>query len=126
MGRPLKDISADEVFDLASKGCTQEEIAGHFGCARSVIGERFRQDYQLGSAASKTSIRSMQFARARKGSDVMLIHLGKTYLGQTDRIDVTTKGESVGATVILLPPKILHADDQTESGAANPIPGTDG
>ncbi len=25
-----------------------------------------------------------------KGSDVMLIHLGKVYLGQTDRVDVTS------------------------------------
>jgi hypothetical protein len=95
MGRPLKDINADEVFDLASKGCTQEEIAGHFGCARSVISERFRHDYELGSAASKTSIRSMQFARARKGSDAMLIHLGKVYLGQSDKVDITSNGVSI-------------------------------
>jgi hypothetical protein len=26
------------------------------------------------------------------GSDTMLIHLGKVYLGQTDKVDVTTRG----------------------------------
>jgi hypothetical protein len=95
MSRPLKEIDANEVFEMAKDGCTQEEIADHFGCARSVISERFRQDFQLGKAASKTSLRKLQFDKARAGSDTMLIHLGKVYLGQTDRMDLTTNGQSL-------------------------------
>ncbi len=34
-----------------------------------------------------------------KGSDRMLIHLGKVYLGQTDRLDVTSTG---GTTQVVL------------------------
>ena len=127
MSRPLKEISGEQVYRLASYGLTQEEIGEVFGCSHSVISERFRQEYTSARGSWKMSLRRAQTRRAIKdGSDAMLIHLGKTYLGQTDRLDITSKGEQAGATVILLPPKILHADDQTESGAANPIPGTDG
>jgi hypothetical protein len=88
VARPRKEIDADEVYEWAKDGCTQEEIANHFGCARSVISERFRQEFELGKAASKTSLRRMQFDKARAGSDTMLIHLGKVYLGQTDKTEI--------------------------------------
>ena len=90
MARPLKEIDGAEVFRLAKRGCTQAEIAGHFGCAQTTISGRFRSEFALGAAQAKTSIRSLQFKRAFKGSDVMLIHLGKVYLGQTDRLDLTS------------------------------------
>ncbi|HWG97202.1 MAG TPA: hypothetical protein VN647_08980, partial [Nitrospira sp.] len=64
-GRPLKEIDGDQVYKLAKMGCTQEEIADYFGCAsHSTISERFRQDYELGRAASKTSLRRMQWKSA--------------------------------------------------------------
>ena len=34
-----------------------------------------------------------------KGSDRMLIHLGKVYFGQADSLDVTSKGESTKVTL---------------------------
>lgn len=116
MGRPLKKIDKDEVFRLAKRGCTQAEIAGHFGVAQSMISRRFRSDFELGSAQSKTSIRSLQFKRAFKGSDAMLIHLGKVYLGQTDRIDLTSAGEQIAASVkIYVPDNGRNAMPQLES-----------
>lgn len=108
MGRPLKEIDADEVFDMAKDGCTQDEIADYFGCSQSVISERFRSDFELGKASSKTSLRRMQFDSARAGSVPMQMHLGKVYLGQTDRIDVTSKGEGVASPVVILPAKDMH------------------
>jgi hypothetical protein len=90
MGRPLKDIDGEMVRKLAKMGCTQEDIAEFFDCAHSVISERFRQDFHQGRAESKISLRRMQWRSAMRGSDRMLIHLGKTYLGQTDRLDVTS------------------------------------
>jgi hypothetical protein len=93
MGRPATDIDDDTVRKLAKLGCTQDEIADFFGVTQSVISERFRSDFHLGCAQSKISIRRMQFKRAMQGSDRMLIHLGKVILGQTDRLDVTNKGE---------------------------------
>ena len=48
---------------------------------------------RLSRAESKISLRCKQFQRAMQVSDRMLIHLGKVYLGQTDRLDVTNQGE---------------------------------
>jgi hypothetical protein len=93
MGRPAKDIDPELVRKLAKLGCNQDEIADFFGVTQSVISERFRSDFHLGSAESKISLRRAQWRSAMKGSDRMLIHLGKVYLGQTDRLDVTTKGK---------------------------------
>jgi hypothetical protein len=95
MGRPLKDIDAEMVCKLARMGCTQEDIAEYFACSRSVVSERFRREFHLGRAASRISLRRAQWKRAMGGSDRMLIHLGKVHLGQTDRLDVTTRGEAV-------------------------------
>jgi hypothetical protein len=92
MGRPAKDIDAETVRKLAKLGCNQDEIADFFGVTQSVISERFRSDFHLGRAESKISLRRMQFKRAMQGSDRMLIHLVKVYLGQTDRLDVTNQG----------------------------------
>ena len=94
MGRPAKDIDAELVRKLAKLGCNQDEIADFFGVTQSVISERFRSDFHLGCAESKIGLRRMQFKRAMQGSDRMLIHLGKVYLGQTDRLDVTSKGKT--------------------------------
>ncbi len=92
MGRPTKDIDARMVRKLAKLGCTQDKIADFFDVTPSVISERFRSDFQLGRAESKISLWRVQFKRAMQGSDRMLIHLGKAYLGQTERLDVTSKG----------------------------------
>jgi hypothetical protein len=95
MGRPAKPIDAEMVRKLARLGCTQEDIAEFFDCAQSVISERFRLDFQLGRVESRISLRRLQWKAARAGSSSMLIHLGKVYLGQISRLDVTSGGEPV-------------------------------
>jgi hypothetical protein len=92
MGRPPKDIDGEMVRKLAQIGSTPKDIAEFFDCSQSVISERFRSDFQLGSAESKISLRRMQWKAARAGSVPMLIHLGKVHLGQSDRLKVTTDG----------------------------------
>ena len=91
MGRPLKEIDGDEVYKLAKIGCTQVDIAEFFGCDEKTIRNRFSDEFRQGKEQGKISLRRYQWKRARAGSDQMLIHLGKSYLGQTDRVDVTTK-----------------------------------
>ena len=93
-GRPAKEIDADVVRKLAKLGCTEDEIADFFRASPSIVSDRFRSDFQLGCAESKISLRRMQFKAARAGSVPILIHLGKVHLGQTGRLDVTSKGES--------------------------------
>jgi hypothetical protein len=84
MGRPLKPIDAEQVYRLARLGCTQQEIADFFGCHPDTIRDRFSTELARARAAWKMSIRRAQTVRAiRDRSDTMLIHLGKTELGQT-------------------------------------------
>ncbi len=90
MARPLKQIDAEQVFKLAQLGCTLAEIGEFFGCSDQTISNRFLADYELGKASQKTSIRRWQMKKGKAGCSTMLIHLGKTYLGQTDRVDVTS------------------------------------
>lgn len=96
-------IDGSEVFKLAKLGCTQKEIGEYFGVDASTISRRFATEFHLGAAACKTSIRRWQIKKARGGCTPMLIHLGKTYLGQTDRVDVTTRGDAIQSRVIILP-----------------------
>ncbi len=98
MARPLAEVDADVVFKLAKIGCTQEEIGEFFGCDGSTISRRFSKEFYLGRAACKTSLRRWQMKRAHAGSDPMLIHLGKVYLGQSDKLDVTSGGSPVSPT----------------------------
>lgn len=121
MGRPLKEIDGDEVFKLAKRGCTQSEIAGHFGCAQSTISLRFRSEFELGSAQSITSLRSKQWARAMKGSDKMLIHLGMVYLGQAKHIDVTSGNKPIAYVDRANNPRDVNriAEHSTGNGVAS-------
>jgi len=120
MGRPAKDIDPEMVRKLAKLGATQDEIGEWFGCSRSVISERFGSDFELGRSQSKISLRRLQWKAARGGSTAMLIHLGKTYLGQSDRLDLTTKGEGIGTTVVILPALELDAMNAEAPGGDPP------
>lgn len=95
MGRSLAPIDAELVYKLAKLGSTQEEIGEFFGVDQATISRRFSSEFALGRAACKISLRRWQIKRAHAGSDPMLIHLGKVYLGQTDKLDVTSNGEQV-------------------------------
>lgn len=80
-----EDITDEGVQRLASYGCTQQEIADFFGCSLSSIKHRFAPAWTLGRAKVQKNVRMWQIRNARKGSDAMLIHLGKHYCGQTEK-----------------------------------------
>ncbi len=116
MARPLKQIDAEQVFKLAQLGCTQEEIGEYFGCDHATISRRFKQEYDLGRASCKTSIRRWQVKKGRSGCTSMLIHLGKTYLGQTDRVDVTSNGQPVAYVDRVRNPRDKHIESANGNG----------
>lgn len=105
MPREPIDIDGEQVRKLAGYGCTQEEVADFFGCTRGVIANRFSREFELGKANVRINVRKWQIRRARKGSDVMLIHLGKHYCGQVDRpaapdeLEDTTPHDEDGSTI---------------------------
>jgi hypothetical protein len=89
MGRPKKDISEKQVENLASIGCTNEEIATVVDCCVDTLVNRFSDIIKRGREGMKTSLRRMQYTTAQKGNPTMQIWLGKQYLGQSDKLEQT-------------------------------------
>jgi AraC-like DNA-binding protein len=89
MARPKLEIDADQVYKLAQHGCTVEEIADFFGCSRDTIHGRFSAELSKGKAELRIGLRNWQIASAKKGNVVMQIWLGKQWLGQSDKQEVS-------------------------------------
>ena len=84
VGRDKTVIPPEEVFKLASIGCKDIEIADWFGIDNNTLRYNFSAELTKGREHLKQSLRRAQLEVALKGNAVMLIWLGKQYLGQTD------------------------------------------
>ena len=95
MGRPRKEISEVEFEKLCTLQCTEEEIAGWFGCSVDTIenwckrtyDETFSETYKKYSAGGKLTLRRNMLRLSEK-SAVMAIFLAKNWLGMTDNVEV--------------------------------------
>ena len=95
MGAPIKDIDFRDFEKCCQMQCTQEEIAGWFEIDEETLVKRvtehynktFSEVYKKYSAGGKCSLRRRQFRRAANGDRVMMIWLGKQYLGQSDKVE---------------------------------------
>ena len=88
-GRPKKyDIDQEEVFKLASYGCTNTEIADFFGCSKDLISKSYSTNVLKGRIDLKKRLRKAQIDSALGGNSTMLIWLGKQYLEQTEKSEV--------------------------------------
>ena len=87
MGRPKLTIDAKLVEELASVGCTIDEIARVVGCCRDTLANRFSANLDKGKSEGKTRLRKAQWSAAMGGNVTMLIWLGKQYLGQADKVE---------------------------------------
>lgn len=95
-GRPrliLTEEGLRMVESMASIGCTIEEICAAMDVGRATLTSTanrdvFRNAYERGREAQKTSIRKAQAEIMKKGSAQMAIFLGKNVLGQSDRSEM--------------------------------------
>ena len=85
MGRPKAKIDSELVEKLARLQCTHSEIAAVCGVNESTISRRFAGRIAVWREAGKTSLRRLQWKSAKGGNVRMQIHLGKFWLGQTDK-----------------------------------------
>lgn len=99
-GKP-KPIDVEQVRKLAKLGCTTAEIGDYFGVSHDTINRRFASEMSLGLAERKISLRRRQWKSVNDGSVPMMIHLGKQFLGQSDKTDITSDGKPVEATFYL-------------------------
>ena len=125
-GRPRKPVDVEVIRKLAALGCTNAEIGAWFELDESTIRKGYSEIVKLGRETGRTTLRRLQWKRCHKGSDVMLIHLGKQLLGQAEKVDQTVYNNPV---VVEMPPKdgddqtTTDADDQSTTGPAAEIPG---
>ena len=94
MARPKKyNIDTEEVYKLASYGCSNVEIADFFGCDESLIRKSYSEFLNKGRSDMKIKLRKLQWKSAEKGNVTMQIFLGKNMLGQQDKIEQTELDE---------------------------------
>lgn len=111
MARPKVDFKEDVLENLASIRCTYEEVALYHKCSvktvkRALANPRdenetnpLREAWERGKTACAISLRRTQFSHAQLPNSAgvhMAIHLGKHYLGQTDKNLVEMTGKDGG------------------------------
>lgn len=76
---------------MAAIGCTIDEIGGVLGCTGRTIEKRCHPQLERGWAKMKVSLKRRQWKIAHdgKGNVGMLIWLGKQYLGQSEKNEIT-------------------------------------
>ena len=86
MPRKKSEIDIEQVEEMASEFCTQEEIALDMGFSRMVFGRRpeVREAFERGKNAAKMSLRHMMYNAARGGDRSMMIFLAKNELNYKD------------------------------------------
>lgn len=84
VGRNQTPVPPDEVELMAKIGCTDREIAEHFGITDSALRYNFTDFLVKGRSELKQRLRQAQLRVAFEGNATLLIWLGKQILGQTD------------------------------------------
>jgi len=100
------DIDPKQVEDMASIGCTVDEMATILGCSGRTLQRRFVTPIERGRSRLNRSLRRKQAELALNGNVTMLIWLGKQYLGQRDKAEQTIREEVV--TIEEIAPKVQH------------------
>lgn len=119
-GMPAKkiEINMDDLVLVARTGATNAEMASRLGISHSTFDERlkdpdFRQIVEDARNEVKVSLRAKQVAMALAGDRTMLIWLGKQWLGQKERNEIS--GVGAGGSIVV--------DDASASSAREQILG---
>jgi hypothetical protein len=117
-GRPKKQIDMQQLEALCRIQCTEEEIAAVLGVSTEWLrynkkNKAFLEVMQSGREKGKTSLRRKQYEMAMMGDRVMLIWLGKQYLGQSDKMEQAVTGDK-DMTV-----KVVYENDAPLPGAGS-------
>lgn len=92
-GPNKKVIPPDEVYYLASLGCSVTEMADWFQVSQSTLKYNFSEYIKKGKEHIKNKLRDAQLKTALSGNATMLIWLGKNMLGQSDTPINTAENE---------------------------------
>lgn len=108
MGRPpIKEYDLKQIESLASVGCTQNEIAALCGYSQGNFHDLKKNHPDIQEALDRgrsnlhKSLRRKQVDLALDGNVPMLIHLGKTQLGQSEKLTLAGDKENPLAVIRL-------------------------
>ena len=93
-----KPIDWDKVYKLMALHCTQEEIAGMMDIDIATLDYRIKHEldttytelFSKKSAEGKMSVRRRQYVAAMEGNPTMLVWIGKQWLKQVDKQEIST------------------------------------
>lgn len=108
MNVPKKlDIDLEQVEDMASEFCTQEEIAEDMGFDQNVFFRRkdVHSAFVRGKNTAKMSLRHMMYNAAKGGDKTMMIFLAKNELKYKDNPEDEIKQEDTPKIVDDIPKK---------------------
>lgn len=118
MGAPIKEMDIPEFEKLCKMQCTETEISAWFGFSDDTLNRRcvehygrtFAEVYNEKRQGGRASLRRVQWQKAVEDENVvMLIWLGKQYLGQSD------KQESLAGIKKTITLKYSDEDDEQHS-----------
>ena len=93
MARPIKyKVDVKMLEKLASYGHTYAECSAFLEVPSTVLEKSYSVFYTKGRESLKQRLRMRQIQVADKGNVVMLIWLGKQYLGQKDKTELEHTG----------------------------------
>jgi hypothetical protein len=84
IGRNKVPVPFEDVEHLASLGCTDRDIANHFGVKEDTLRRGFAENLLIGRHKLKITLRQAQLRVALEGSVPMLIWLGRNMLSQNE------------------------------------------
>lgn len=108
MGRQKADIDPKLVEGMASVGATNTEIANFLEVDEGTIRKRFSEVLLKARSNLKIRLRRKQIELALAGDKTMLIWLGKQYLDQKEKSDMTSGDEPMATSVKV---RLVGADD---------------
>lgn len=102
VGRPRKDIDLEILANLASIGCTQEEIGSVMGISARTLQRNFAEIIEQNKNKGRASLRKKMWQIALKGNPNMLVWLSKNELNMRDKVETQNIVEPL--------PLIIEAD----------------
>jgi len=119
-GRPQIEIDAKTFEGLCGIQATLAEIASVLKCSGDTVerwckrhyNESFADALKRFGAEGKSSLRRLQWKSAQAGNITMQIWLGKQWLGQKDRTDVTSNDDQLNRVTVTIVGGIPGDPDQ--------------
>jgi len=125
--RSKSEIDFSIVDDMLEAGCTGEEVAARLGIHADTLYNRIKEETSLGFSAYRQQkiaigdqiLREKMYGQAKGGNTTMLIFLGKTRLGMSEKMEVQHSASNELAQTIVNIAFRAPIDAQSQPKAAS-------